>query len=326
MEYADVSKNVVLINAKKFEIANVSLCDYTKNTSCSLKDAISLIFNISLDNNLTFLVYSDASQEDPHALQMTIIYILILMTGLVGNISTCIVISRNKYMHSATNYYLFSLAVSDTLFLLFGLPQDLHHLWLVSPYMFGEVFCTARAWVSETATNASILTITAFSVERYLAICHPIRARIMSSLSRAVKFIVGIWIFAALSAIPMAYQIGIVYEIDEFKNEKMNTAMCHIKRHVNYSFECSTFVFFIFPGLLMLTIYPLMSFKLMRSKDIEVRSREISHAVDVENSSYQEKELNEHGRVVLQKFTKHSRKDDIKMLGEYINIFLNKKI
>jgi len=41
------------------------------------------------------------------AIPMTCIYMLILISGLVGNISTCAVIARTNYMHTATNYYLF---------------------------------------------------------------------------------------------------------------------------------------------------------------------------------------------------------------------------
>lgn len=51
---------------------------------------------------------------------LTFVYVLIFITGISGNICTCIVIARNAYMHTATNYYLFSLAVSDMLTLIFG--------------------------------------------------------------------------------------------------------------------------------------------------------------------------------------------------------------
>lgn len=51
---------------------------------------------------------------------MTVIYSLIFVSGLVGNLSTCIVIVQNPHMHTATNYYLFNLAVSDLLTLVFG--------------------------------------------------------------------------------------------------------------------------------------------------------------------------------------------------------------
>ena len=51
---------------------------------------------------------------------LTSVYVLIFLTGVVGNVTTCVVIARNNYMHTATNFYLFSLAVSDLLTLIFG--------------------------------------------------------------------------------------------------------------------------------------------------------------------------------------------------------------
>lgn len=51
---------------------------------------------------------------------LTVIYVIIFVTGVLGNTVTCIVIARNRGMHTAVNYYLFSLAVSDLLLLLSG--------------------------------------------------------------------------------------------------------------------------------------------------------------------------------------------------------------
>ena len=48
------------------------------------------------------------------------VYGVIFVTGVVGNIFTCIVISRTSYMRTSTNYYLFSLAISDVLLLIIG--------------------------------------------------------------------------------------------------------------------------------------------------------------------------------------------------------------
>lgn len=147
------------------------------------------------------------------AITMTIIYAIIYITGVLGNVSTCIVIKRNKYMHTSVNYYLFSLAVSDLLLLNFGLPIELYLIWRRYPYIFGSYFCVFRPFISETSTNASILTITAFTIERYLAICHPLRAHTMSQLSRAVKVILFVWTLSALAAIPASFSFDIVYKV-----------------------------------------------------------------------------------------------------------------
>ena len=68
----------------------------------------------------------------------TIIYVAIFVVGVVGNVCTCIVISRNRYMHTTTNYYLFNLAVSDFL-LVSLLPVDIYQTWSAYPWISATV-------------------------------------------------------------------------------------------------------------------------------------------------------------------------------------------
>lgn len=60
---------------------------------------------------------------------ITVCYVVIFVSGVVGNVSTCFVVARNKHMHTATNYYLFSLAVSDLLLLVSGLTPEMYIMW-----------------------------------------------------------------------------------------------------------------------------------------------------------------------------------------------------
>lgn len=56
----------------------------------------------------------------PDSIALSVVYGAIFVTGLLGNACTCVVIVTNAHMHTATNYYLFSLAVSDVLTLIIG--------------------------------------------------------------------------------------------------------------------------------------------------------------------------------------------------------------
>jgi len=57
------------------------------------------------------------------------------MTGVIGNVTTCVVIARNSYMHTATNYYLFSLAISDMLSLVFGKQITYNYIMTTSNFL-----------------------------------------------------------------------------------------------------------------------------------------------------------------------------------------------
>ncbi|XP_013774352.1 pyrokinin-1 receptor-like [Limulus polyphemus] len=244
---------------------------------------------------------------------MTLVYVSILVTGIVGNICTCVVIAKNKHMQTATNYYLFSLAISDLLLLVLGLPQEMYQLWESYPYIFGEFFCFFRGLTSETSTNASILTITAFTVERYLAICHPIRAHTMSKLSRAVKFVIIIWILGALTAVVIAFQFGIVvlFDISDY-------AVCTVKRPLKHAFGISTLIFFIFPMSIILILYVLIAIQLQRS--LELSHDETTHGTN--NGSNPQSIRSKHSRQTMKSSTSNSsRRAVIKMLVAVVVTF-----
>lgn len=189
---------------------------------------------------------------------ITFVYMLIFVTGVVGNISTCIVIAKNRSMHTATNYYLFSLAVSDFCLLLSGVPQEVYQIWSKYPYVFGEVFCVVRGLMAETSANATVLTITSFTVERYLAICHPFLQHTMSKLSRAIKLILIVWIVSLALAAPMALQFGVM--------SVSGVVVCDVKRViVDHAFELSTLLFFLTPMTLITVLYVLIGLKLRSS-------------------------------------------------------------
>lgn len=90
------------------------------------------------------LVLGPRRQDVSTALPVTVVYALIFVTGLIGNVATCVVIARNHYMHTTTNYCLFNLAITDLLMLLLGLPQETYTIWSAYPWIFGETFCVVR--------------------------------------------------------------------------------------------------------------------------------------------------------------------------------------
>ena len=66
------------------------------------------------------LVLGPQRQTLDKLVPLTVIYVVMSITGVFGNLSVCCVILRIPGMRSATNYYLFSLAVADLLILFFG--------------------------------------------------------------------------------------------------------------------------------------------------------------------------------------------------------------
>ncbi|XP_075149872.1 uncharacterized protein LOC142223949 [Haematobia irritans] len=230
-----------------------------------LQQNMSQMLNISADNLSHILTTIQREHIVPERAPMpllatlTVCYTLIFIAGVLGNLITCIVISRNKIMHTATNFYLFNLAVSDLILLLSGMPQDLYNLWYPYSYPFGDVLCIMEGVLSETAANATVLTITAFTVERYIAICHPFRQHTMSKLSRAVKFIFAIWLTAFILAMPQAMQFSVVDSYGGHECSIDDVFFAHV-------FAVSGFIFFGGPMTAICVLYVLIGIKLKRSR------------------------------------------------------------
>ncbi|XP_017039742.1 pyrokinin-1 receptor isoform X2 [Drosophila ficusphila] len=233
------------------------------------------VLNISADNLTSLLQGLEPEELLPTVTPMTPLsllatltvgYSLIFIAGVLGNLITCIVISRNNFMHTATNFYLFNLAISDMILLCSGMPQDLYNLWHPDNYPFSDSICILESVLSETAANATVLTITAFTVERYIAICHPFRQHTMSKLSRAVKFIFAIWIAALLLALPQAIQFSVVLQGMGTSCTMKNDFFAHV-------FAVSGFLFFGGPMTAICVLYVLIGVKLKRSRLLQALPR-----------------------------------------------------
>ncbi|KAG0729769.1 Pyrokinin-1 receptor [Chionoecetes opilio] len=241
--------------------------DYNNNNNSS---------NLVLGMNNSYELMEEADEDDHELVHgmamtvvMTVIYILITVTGVLGNVATCVVIVRNRIMHTATNYYLFSLAISDLLLLAFGMPDEIYMLWRGRPYIFGASFCFIRGFTAEISTNASILTIAAFTVERYIGICHPLHSQTMSQLGRVVRSIAVIWVVATACAVPIAIQYGIVYvDILPSGDVDPDSSACTIKNRIKLIFEISTVLFFVAPLLLITVLYLCIAVQLKRSSHL----------------------------------------------------------
>ncbi|XP_040569315.1 neuropeptides capa receptor [Lepeophtheirus salmonis] len=165
------------------------------------------------------LCLGDKRQPLEYLIPFTLLYICMFITGILGNILVIYVIFYHKNLRSPTNAFLVSLAVSDISLLFVGLPNDLHIFWQQYPWLFGTSVCKIRAMVSEMTSNSSVLTIVAFTIERYIAICHPLQSYKISSLSRSNKLITYIWIVSILASIPYAYFTQIHYMKNPHSNQ-----------------------------------------------------------------------------------------------------------
>uniref|UniRef100_A0A4W5Q2Q0 Thyrotropin-releasing hormone receptor n=1 Tax=Hucho hucho TaxID=62062 RepID=A0A4W5Q2Q0_9TELE len=125
-----------------------------------------------------------------------VLALLICGVGIAGNLMVVLVVLRTKHMMTPTNCYLVSLAIADLIVLLAaGLPNISE---VVDSWIYGYAGCLCITYLQYLGINVSSCSITAFTIERYIAICHSIKAQFICTVSRAKRIISFVWIFTSL--------------------------------------------------------------------------------------------------------------------------------
>lgn len=145
---------------------------------------------------------------------MHILLPIICLVGIVGIILTVIVLSH-KNMSTSTNCYLISLAITDLCFLLFaGIKFVELSLSLKGTYLYMTIGNYMHIFL-DTFLLASVWLTVMLAVERYIAICHPMRAMSICTVKRARFIIAGIFLFSLVWRMPNFFR----YKIITFKEQ-----------------------------------------------------------------------------------------------------------
>lgn len=138
-----------------------------------------LLFNTSeinetLFNSTNSTVPDVSSGHIVAGILMPLIYIIVCIIGLGGNTLVIHIVLHYSKIESVTNIYILNLAIADELFML-GLPflavQNTLQSW-----PFGSFMCRLVMTVDSINQFTSIFCLTVMSIDRYLAVVHPIRS------------------------------------------------------------------------------------------------------------------------------------------------------
>ncbi|XP_014727186.1 PREDICTED: neuromedin-U receptor 1 [Sturnus vulgaris] len=221
-----------------------------------------------------------------------VIYLLIFLVGAVGNTLTCIVILRHRFMRTPTNYYLFSLAVSDLLVLLLGMPLELYDMWSNYPFLLGASGCYFKTLLFEAVCFASILNVTALSVERYIAVVHPLKAKYVVTRNHAKRVIVTIWVLSVICSIPNTSLHGLQPLYVPGRGQVPDSEICTlVKPRLTYNLiiQVTTIIFFFLPMGTISVLYLLIGLQLKKEKMLEALGAKTGSSRNCHNTKGQKK-------------------------------------
>ena len=120
----------------------------------------------------------------------------IMISCLFGNILVCIASVKFSYLHSYSEQFIVSLALSDIMVAVFVLPFDIIYWFTFPRWPLGGDICNLWNALFFLSLTASVLNLTSVSIDRYLAVVYPLRYTIWMTSKVAKSMIASVWVYS----------------------------------------------------------------------------------------------------------------------------------
>ncbi|OTF71042.1 thyrotropin-releasing hormone receptor-like protein [Euroglyphus maynei] len=186
-----------------------------------------------------------------------------------------IVVLRSRSMRTPTNCYLVSLAIADTMVLLASVPNEIISYYLLGDrWIWGPFGCALFIFLQYLGINASSLSIAAFTVERYIAICHPMLAHKLCTVRRAKRIIMYVWMFATAYCAPWLFLTKTERIHYLWINQEVYTCKFKLNREFYKGYYLTDIVlFYVLPLFISCVLYALIARILYHSNDMMIVSK-----------------------------------------------------
>ncbi|KAK1793809.1 hypothetical protein P4O66_001535 [Electrophorus voltai] len=147
------------------------------------------------------------SFDQTSSVVITFMYFVVCAVGLCGNALVMYVILRYAKMKTVTNIYILNLAVADVLCML-SLPFIAIQLALLH-WPFGGAICRIVLTLDSLNQFTSIFFLTVMSIDRYLAVVHPIKSTKWRKPLVAKTISLAMWGVSLLVNLPIMIYSGL---------------------------------------------------------------------------------------------------------------------
>ncbi|CCD83405.1 Dopamine receptor 3 [Caenorhabditis elegans] len=195
---------------------------------------------------------------------------LVPTMAVFGNVLVIMSVFRERSLQTVTNMLIVSLAVSDFMVAIGVMSFGVYYEWNDFKWGLGSFFCHVYQALDVACSTASILNLLAISLDRYIAIGHPISyAQYGARGGRAMISITIVWGVSVAVALPLLLGVNPMEENDLQECELANPY---------FNMISSIFSFFI-PCIAMIILYTII-FRRLRQRE---RARSLRQAQRSEN-------------------------------------------
>eukprot|EP00095_Tigriopus_kingsejongensis_P010163 maker-scaffold575_size133042-snap-gene-0.31 protein:Tk10163 transcript:maker-scaffold575_size133042-snap-gene-0.31-mRNA-1 annotation:"octopamine receptor" len=174
--------------------------------SSSLHDLNFTLFELSNQSTVSWIkncsnAFENIDLEDPRVLGSLVPLGIICLVVIFGNIMVIAAVKMTHKLRGATNLFIVSLAWADLMLGMVVLPfsamYEVFDIWI-----FGRIWCSIWLAMDVWVCTASILHLVVISLDRYIAVTHPITYPNIMTSNRAKLLIVGAWVLSFVICFP----------------------------------------------------------------------------------------------------------------------------
>lgn len=175
--------------------------------------------NLLIPNISQIHMSCNKSDEFKYTLYSSIFSIVFLF-GLVFNMLAIYIFACTLKLRNETTTYMINLIVSDSLFVL-SLPFRIYY-FSQRNWPFGSELCKISVALFYTNMYGSILFLTCISIDRFLAIVHPLRSQLIRTKRNAKLACCVVWVMVLSGSVPT----GFLLDTTSPKNANSSSNYC----------------------------------------------------------------------------------------------------
>ena len=193
-----------------------------------------------------------------------IIFGMIAVLGFAGNLLVIIVVVGNRQMRNSTNLLIISLALADLFFIVICVPFTAT-MYAMPIWPFGDAWCKIYQYMINVTAYASVYTLVLMSLDRYLAVVHPISTMGLRNERNTYIAIIITWAMIFVFNIPILMQYQkIDYEfMGEMRSACMNMRIYDNPKQGRLLYGCFFAFGYVIPLTLVTILYGAMIKRLL---------------------------------------------------------------
>ncbi|NP_001076564.1 trace amine associated receptor 12c [Danio rerio] len=216
---------------------------------------------------------------------MYVCLLLMILTTVFGNLLIIISISHFKHLQSPTHLIVRSLAASDcllgSLVMPYSMVRSVEGCWYL-----GDVVCKVHSSLDMTFCISSLLHLGLISVDRYWAICDPLRYRLRVTNTTVTVFTVFIWLFAFVYSFSVVFSGIAAVGLEMLILQTYCVGSCVLFFNKEWGLICPILTFFL-PGAIMSFLY--MKIFHVARKHAKVMSERVTGGLKSQSSAQRER-------------------------------------